>query len=217
MLLKKGSTRPVDIAPESVLGRLGSYIATVEVILPDDTPLLVASVHARPAAAAPWLLRGLDADALRRPPNADVYWSDVVFAGYVDVVRGRRFIVGGDWNNARYCDADGTPSAAGQAFFDRAAAAGWMDVHQSRVGHEERSWYGSTNPRPYQPDHVFTDPGTAELARAARIDAYPVEVLKLSDHAPLVVDLDLPSHVSAAEHGGGRSALPPSVQLESSG
>ena len=43
-----------------------------------------------------------------------------------------------------------------------------------------------------RPDHVFADPTTAATLRSQAIEAYPVEGLGLSDHAPIVLELDLP-------------------------
>jgi endonuclease/exonuclease/phosphatase family metal-dependent hydrolase len=58
-------------------------------------------------------------------------------------------------------------------------------------GHEGKTWYGSTNPRTSQLDHVFADATTAASLRSFRIDPHPVEAYGLSDHAPMILELDL--------------------------
>jgi hypothetical protein len=84
-------------------------------------------------------------------------------------------------------DADGIPNPDGQEFFDRAAAAGSIELSLDPDGREGRTWYGSTNPRVSQLDHTFADAETAATLRSFRIDPYPVEVLGLSDHAPMIL------------------------------
>jgi hypothetical protein len=43
----------------------------------------------------------------------------------------------------------------------------------------------------YQPDHLFAASVTAAKLLSRSIEAYPVERLGLSDHAPIVIDLDV--------------------------
>lgn len=188
---------PVIPAPGSTVERAGAYLATVEWQSSSDA-ILVASVHTRAAEAPPWLLAGRDPDELARPSVGVPWWNDAVYRDYLELSAGRRFIVGGDWNTARYLDSDGRPTEDGQAFFDRADADGWIDI-SLMDGREGRSWYGTDNPRPYQPDHVFTDAATARLLTRALIDPSPAAVFALSDHAPLVLELD---EVAAGTSGG---------------
>jgi hypothetical protein len=190
----------IAVAGDTPLGRFGSYLATGEIEVADGPSLLVASVHTRAAEAPDWVTGDLDRAAIARS-TVGVPWSnDVAFDGYRSLVQDRRFLVGGDWNTARYIDADGTSDPAGAEFFSRAAAAGWSEITLDGDGCEGKTWYGSGAPRPYQPDHVFADPGTAATLRGSFVEAYPVERLGLSDHAPLVLDLDVPTHGDA---GGG--------------
>lgn len=190
------SARPVELKPDSLLARFESYLATVELDVGPD-PLLVASVHVSTREADEASTLGFDRAAMARASVGQPWFNDVAFAGYRELAAGRRFLIGGDWNTARYLDAEGAPKTDGSEFFGRAESAGWVDVSLPDDGMEGRTWYGSTNPRPYQPDHVFADPETATLIRAVSIDPYPTADLGLSDHAPLVLNME-PAMVGAA-------------------
>ena len=92
--------RPVAFDPASVLGRFGSYLSTAELVLADGTGLLVASVHARATGAA----RGGTHGSPRRD-RPSLGGRTLVerrhLPGYRELVDGRRFILGGDWNTSR--------------------------------------------------------------------------------------------------------------------
>jgi endonuclease/exonuclease/phosphatase family metal-dependent hydrolase len=174
-----------------VLERARAYLATAELELATGERLLVSSVHAPSRMAPQWGHPGYERSAIARASVGEPRWNDVMFAGFRELVEGRRFLLAGDWNTSRWLDANGVAAPAGQEFFDRVSAAGWVELSVDANGREGKSWYGSTNPRVSQPDHVFADATTAAGLRAFRIDAYPVEAHGLSDHAPLVLDLDL--------------------------
>lgn len=181
----------VPLAEGSLLDRFGSYLATGELTLPDGGSLLIGSVHARAAEAPDWVTAGHDRARMARPSVGVPWPNDVIFTGYAELVAGRRFLVGGDWNTARYLDENGHPSEAGSQFFDRAQEAGWIELSLDADGQEGQTWYGSASPRPYQPDHVFAARDTTVARRGMDVDPYPVEGLNLSDHAPIVIDLEV--------------------------
>jgi endonuclease/exonuclease/phosphatase family metal-dependent hydrolase len=189
---RRGSPLKVVAPPaDGVLDKAGSYHATAELELAGGERLLVASVHTSPHQAPPWGHRGYRRKAIARASVGRPWWNDVAFAGYRDLVAGRRFLLAGDWNTSRWPDKNGVPEPAGQEFFDRAAAAGWVELSLDAEGREGKTWYGSTNPRFCQLDHVFADATTAASLRSFRIDPYPVEAHGLSDHAPMILELDL--------------------------
>jgi len=192
IVARPGSPLRVVAPPaDGVLDKAGSYHAFAELDLGSGDPLLVASVHTSPHEAPPWGHRGYRRRAIARPSVGKPWWNDVAFAGYRELVEGRRFLLAGDWNTARWVDADGVPEPAGAEFFDRAAGAGWVEVSLDAEGREGKTWYGSMNPRTCQLDHVFADATTAATLRSFRIDPYPTGAYGLSDHAPLLLDLDL--------------------------
>lgn len=183
--------RPAVLPAGGVIEREGSYFATAELEVSGVGPLLVSSVHAAPHVAPGWRHPGYEAASIARPSVGEPWCNDVAFAGFRDLVEGKRFLLAGDWNTSRSLDADGVPATDGQEFFERAAAAGWVEVSLDADGREGKSWYGSTNPRFCQLDHIFADAETAASFRSFRIDPYPVEVHGLSDHAPLMLELAL--------------------------
>jgi hypothetical protein len=191
--------RRVAAMPD-LLRRFGSYLATAEFDIADVGTILVASVHTRAAEAPGWATEGHDRSALARS-SVGVPWSnDVAFAGYLELLAARPaspFLIGGDWNTARYIDDQGMPAADGTEFMDRAAAAGWVDMTLDTGGREVRTWFGRPGPRPYQPDHVL---GSSDVrATNFRVDEEPVVVHDLSDHAPLVLEVEVRSRSKGDE------------------
>jgi hypothetical protein len=186
---------PVDVDKASLLGRFGSYLATGEITMPNGASTLVASVHTRAGEAPEWATAGHDRGAIARASVGAPWSNDVAFAGYCELLatrpEGSPFLIGGDWNTRRFVDEQGVPKADGAEFFQRSAEAGWREITLDADGLEGRTWYGPGGPRPYQPDHVFADHETAKRVRSMEIEAYPVETLGLSDHAPLVLELEL--------------------------
>jgi len=167
-----------------------AYSTTGTVSLADGTELLVASVHTQVGKALPEHYVGLDPEAVRRPRQAVPHHNDIAYAFHRERVQGRRFLVSGDWNIARLWDQS-HPSAHEADFFTRAEADGWVECY--RLFHPEgegRTWFRGTD-APYQLDHAFCDPETAVHLAACDIYAHPAEMLRLSDHAPLILQLDL--------------------------
>jgi endonuclease/exonuclease/phosphatase family metal-dependent hydrolase len=175
----------------SVLDRFGAYLATAQLTLADGSVMLVASVHTSAHEAPSWGHLGLVRSVIARASVGVPWWNDVAFAGYRELAAGRRFLIAGDWNTSRYVNEQGVANAAGAEFFDRAAGAGWVDVSLDEGGDEVKTWYGFETAHPHQPDHAFADPWTAALVHSFRVDATPVTMLGLSDHAPLLFDFDL--------------------------
>ena len=181
---------PIAFAPESHLGRFGAYLALAHAELPDGTRTVVGSVHERTRPASRRLLAGLDGERMRRPSVPEPWWNDVVWHGLADLVRGERFLLGGDWNTSRWVDADGNPEPAGQEFHDRAAADGWVDLHHRIRGREVRSWFGTMSAREHQPDVIFADQWMAGRVADAWVEQGLARDGRLSDHAPVIVEVD---------------------------
>ena len=177
---------PYPCLSDSQLER-DAYLATATLTLADGTPLLIASVHTPIGAASPEDYAGLDPEAIKRPREAVPYHNDVAYAIYRDRVAGRRFVVSGDWNVARLWDVH-HPGANEADFFARSEADGWVECYRRLHPEAEgRSWFRDQDPH-YQLDHAFCDPATAAFLEASDIDAHPAEVLKLSDHAPMILE-----------------------------
>jgi hypothetical protein len=182
------------VAADSWLTLLYDYVVVGEVDLPDGDPALVASVHAVARTVADFLLIGVpqaapdvftDEDLARIAQPGDVAWVlDVIFHALARSFAGRRFIVGGDWNNARLFDEGVAGEPVAGMFFSRAESQGWVELHK---GPEERTWLRPDH-RPFQLDHIFADTKTAtKVTSCFAANGWPAE--ELSDHAPLVADL----------------------------
>lgn len=180
---------PLALPEGGPLDLFGSYLATGELFIGAE-PLVVASVHTVAKVAAVRGHPGYERSGIARTTVGEPWWNDVAFAAYRDILGDRRFLIAGDWNTSRYEDEHGTPDPAGAEFFERAAAAGWVEVSLDD-GREGKTWYGSNTPRPHQADHAFADTATAQLVRSFSIEAWPISELGLSDHAPLLLDIDL--------------------------
>jgi endonuclease/exonuclease/phosphatase family metal-dependent hydrolase len=182
-----------DLLPEdSWLSAVYDYVVTAEIDLDGVTQALVASVHA-PAMPAKKMLEVLGKpDAIGDLALAavgfepDPPWStDVIFRA-LDDVKGDRFIIGGDWNLSRLFDRDKVvPTNA--MFFSRAVQSKWVEVLGK--ANEERSFFRDGN-LPYQLDHVFSDRKTDDAVKSGAVWADET-ALEISDHAPIVIDLEL--------------------------
>jgi endonuclease/exonuclease/phosphatase family metal-dependent hydrolase len=172
------------------------YAVFGEVDLPDGTRAFISSVHAPAVRLSEYLeqmgfsgvLTREEMTAIAQP--GDQPWAlDLFFTEIASVVKGHRFIVGGDWNNSRLFDLDPNFRKRAQLpfstmFFTRARDTGWFECHGNK--NEERSYL---NPRshPHQLDHLFCDKKTYSQMVDCTVRADWI-VHELSDHAPLVTD-----------------------------
>jgi exonuclease III len=173
--------------------RQGVLLATAELSPAGGPPTVLGSVHtvvwSKRDETVDELLAQFGADAVRRPRERLAYANDVAYAVFRQRVHGRRFIVSGDWNIARLWDEyhRGTHEAD---FFARAEEDGWVDCYRLFHEQEGRTWFRGRDIG-YQLDHAFCDPETARLLTPCYIEPEPAERLKLSDHAPLVLEMQL--------------------------
>jgi endonuclease/exonuclease/phosphatase family metal-dependent hydrolase len=166
---------------------LGAYLAFAKTTLPDGEEALLTSVHARADFATKRQLGESDSSTLARRSVGRPRVNDLVFAE-VDRLRSNapRFIAAGDWNTGR-TQASAT---AGVEFFDRAKEKGWYDCVWDTFEREERTWFRAGD-KLVQDDHVFCDPSLGGNVRDAWAASDAAEHLGLSDHAPLIVDIDV--------------------------
>lgn len=162
------------------------YLASATVTLADGTSLFLGSVHAPLIhQLSSEQLAGFNPHEIKLPSRSMAAYYDVPYALFRERVPSR-FLVSGDWNVSPILWDEHHPDAHMAEFFERAAADGWVDCYrQFHVG-EGRSWFRGTD-RPYQMDHAFCDPTTAQSLTRCDIEPYGAETLRLSDHAPLVL------------------------------
>jgi endonuclease/exonuclease/phosphatase family metal-dependent hydrolase len=169
------------------LAQLYDLVLVGRIDIPGNGPTIVASVHtaALPVADfvrdyAKTLVLSVDVlDSLRRPGCQErPFINDLAFTALARMVEGERFIVAGDWNTCR-------PYRGGSEFFARAASRGWVECHK---GPEEPSYFGPPAGT-YQLDHAFCDSATGSSVTSCQV-VVDETVRSVSDHAPLVLDLE---------------------------
>ena len=179
---------------------LYDYAVFGQIELPDGAPALVVSVHA-PAQKLPNYLKYVKKSEALTPKEmatmaqlGDDPWAiDLFFSAISPLVEGKRFLVGGDWNNSRLFDLDPKLRKRGQPpfatmFFTRARDAGWFECHGTK--NEERSFLDPKK-LPHQLDHLFCDNRTARTMVDCSVRADWV-LRELSDHAAMVTDFQWP-------------------------
>ena len=104
-------------------------------------------------------------------------------------LRGRRVLVGGDFNAARRFDAV-YGGQKHQRFFTAMERAGFHEAHWGVHGREVQSFWGRQTKESYQDDHFFLS--SEWQARVRSCDVVDNEsVRRLSDHGPVVLELDV--------------------------
>ncbi|HPU92959.1 MAG TPA: hypothetical protein PKU99_02315 [Candidatus Saccharicenans sp.] len=185
-----------DLLSQQWVNLLYDYAVFGQIRLPDGEEAIVVSVHA-PARRLPAYLECVnkvgalteeEMKAMAQPGDAP--WAlDLFFSAISPLVKGKRFLVGGDWNNSRLFDRYRTLRKHGQPpfsamFFTRAQDAGWFECHGSQ--NEERSYLKSRT-LPHQLDHLFCDCKTGLKMKSCSIkNEWPAA--ELSDHASMVTD-----------------------------
>ena len=170
------------------LAQLYDLVLVGEMTVPGNEPMIIASVHTTAMRVADWTkvyatslnLSAAELGGIRRPECLEEpYLNDLAFTALARTIQARPFLVAGDWNTCR-------KYAGGSEFFQRAMKLGWVECHQ---GAEEKSFFGA-NCGDYQLDHAFCDGATARSIRSCKVLASE-NARKLSDHAPLVIELAL--------------------------
>jgi exonuclease III len=171
-------------------GYLAGYIA-VAMVRGHGCEFAVASVHAVAREVTDMAVTTPEHERIRRVALARAWHNDLAVPAMIPFVTGRRFLVGGDWNNARLFDTvypSGAEGGAGASteFFERRRESGWCDAMRKFHENEVRTYFDPSSAH-YELDHVFTDPDTyGELVACRVLD--DVAITELSDHAPLVVE-----------------------------
>jgi hypothetical protein len=173
-------------AGASALSQLGRYVAHGQ-LRHDDRVIDLVSVHPLAKVVPAAEIAHLPPIEVRRR-NPAVWYSDLYFYLLGHALAGGPAVVGGDWNTSRIFD---------DSLFDRAAAAGWLEVQPNyHDGRQIRTWYRRAD-RPHGLDHLFCLGPAADAIRGGRVDASVTDSTVdhqgrgLSDHALAVMDIDL--------------------------
>lgn len=105
------------------------------------------------------------------------------------IVSGRAFIVGGDLNTARLAEKV-WPRHGHGPFFERIGNSIFFDCHQNLHGREEQTIFRENSKYPFQDDHLFVSHDLASRVKSCYV-LNGETVRGLSDHIPLVVDIDV--------------------------
>lgn len=178
---------PYRLPVDSGLRRLGAYLAYANAFLPDGTESFVVSVHARPATATRRQLGDLEPQTVARKSVPQPKVNDLIFHELAGLIEGS-FIAAGDWNTGRTQKS----VRAGIEFFERAHERGWHDCVWDKFGKEVQTWFGKGHTL-IQDDHVFSDPVLGDAGQVPWAADDAVLQLRLSDHAPLIIDFDISS------------------------
>jgi hypothetical protein len=184
---------PLDrfrLPAESNLRALGSYLALGVASLPDGTDALAVSVHAIDGDATKAQLGPFAPRLVARPSLGRPRVNDAVLAGLGELLNpDKLFIFAGDWNTARKQGTERGDRAGGE-FFDRVIQSGWYDCVWEFHGAEIQTWFGGGS-KILQDDHAFCDRSLGSSLKRVWVAAAAATELRLSDHAPLILDFDV--------------------------
>ena len=158
-----------------------------------EDPVWLASVHAdyRPIARAKLEELGHDQVPVSTP-NGSVGETDVIPFELRCLFGDESFIWGGDLNSAVIMDQNPSFTGGNGKLRGIWKEAGSYDL-RLKFFKEEQPTYFAPGKKRYQLDHVFADEATKECVTDWNVDVDPVERNPpLSDHAPIIVDIDPP-------------------------
>jgi exonuclease III len=183
----------LPVSAQRWLAYLSGYVAAATVIV-DGQEVRLASVHAIAKEVDADAVTPVDHEAVRRPLLAKAWHNDLAASALRPWVDGARFVVGGDWNNARLFDVvypTGAEGAAGASadFFAIREQWGWSESLRKFQAEEVQTYLDSLS-HPYELDHLFTDKVMdGRLIRCEVLN--DTLVRELSDHAPVIAEFDI--------------------------
>ena len=164
------------------------YGSAVVAIAKMPEPLWLASMHSDAYPVSAERLAALAHDDVVRC-REDAIWELELYAGeLIKVFAGSRFIAGGDINSGLLFDEKYGHWRNNWKLFENLAAHGFIDTRRSS---EEQRTFFQPNRAEYQLDHVFADATTAAAVADWSVWTLPAVELGLSDHAPVVIEIQL--------------------------
>lgn len=180
----------VPHAPNTSTPYLAQLAGSVAVAQAPEWGMWFAAMHSHDKPVPNETLEGLDTDQVPRCQPGRTWEIDLIGYELPGVFDTGRFVAGGDLNSSLAMDDVGGAFGGNRELFDNLAGQGFVDCRPRFSPEEQQTWFRKGD-RPYQLDHVFADAETE--ARVIRWDVIrePAETLRLSDHAPIVVEFDV--------------------------
>jgi hypothetical protein len=151
-----------------------------------DLPVLV-NVHSN-AKPIPDFPRNEFINAGGLACHSTKVWEIEVLAHQIRLVLdGRRFVLGGDLNAGLLLD-EVYGYKHNENLWNNMAAQGYLDLRTRHSEIEQQTFFREKT-NPYQLDHFFGDPTTEASVKRWAVLTEVAQDLKLSDHAPVVIDL----------------------------
>lgn len=115
-------------------------------------------------------------------------WEIEVLAQQLkSLLSGRRFVLGGDINAGLLLD-EVYGYKTNEILWKNLATLGYVDLRQRHSQIEQQTFFREKT-KPYQLDHFFGDVFTAESVKTWTVLTEVARDLKLSDHAPVLVEI----------------------------
>lgn len=147
------------------------WVVACEVLLPDNSEVIVISIHAQ-------IIKGYVFPNLSN-----------VFAALSPILQDRQFIVGGDLNSCRLIDKVQRTKYHTE-FFDRIESTGFFNCHRKFHADEQQTFWGGNIKYPYQDDHLFVSECLAEQVISCDV-LDNKSIRKLSDHIPVLMEINI--------------------------
>jgi hypothetical protein len=122
--------------------------------------------------------------------GSELWEIEVIAHELGEVLRGRRFVLGGDLNSALAFDQN-YGGCENERLFSNLAELGYADLRPRHRPLEDQTYYKPRS-RPYQLDHLYADAATEASVESWTVLSEVASELGLSDHAPVLVTLSSP-------------------------
>lgn len=127
-----------------------------------------------------------DREGIARCSAKEMWEIEVIAHELSPVVASHKFVFGGDLNSSLMFDKK--PGGQEARLFENLANLGFKDTRPRHSSAEVQTFFKSGK-RPFQLDHVYADESTEQRVTRWEVLAGVAEELKLSDHAPIVLEL----------------------------
>jgi exonuclease III len=168
------------------LERIGGAVTVAQPNDPDGIWLI--NMHSNASPVPPELFMALQGLSVTHCHPKKIWEVEVATHFLSPILEGKRFIFGGDLNSGYLFDTvyryDNN-----KILFENMRQQGFIDL---RLAHSvvEQQTYFKDNKGPYQLDQVFGDARTAARTTQWEVLSHVARDLELSDHAPVIVEIN---------------------------